>query len=157
MVDIESTGVDIKADTVLEIGILECLFVDGLWRPGRSMSRVLPYSGQPLSEFAKLHMAGLYADCNSTPAGSISDVRDELLAFFAECGKTGYEVILGGWNATSFDIPMLHEKGYLKPPGYATVDGKDQAIGDHHYRYYELGGAVRILGFAMRNIKFLTI
>lgn len=51
-----------------------------------------------------------------------------------------------GWNAAIFDLPFLVEKSILWPPGYETVDGKDNRTGDFHYHVYDLAGASDLFG-----------
>lgn len=155
MVDIESTGVNIKNDSVLEIGVVACRFRNAYWEPlFPNFRAVLPFQGEPASAFAKEHMAALYAECNALDQEGrdylevVRETRVKLLVFFESFGKFKRNVTLGGWNAASFDIPMLHEKGFLIPPGYVTVDGVDQEVGDHNYRYYEIGGAVSVVADA---------
>jgi hypothetical protein len=163
MVDIESTGVDLDRDAVLEIGVLQCVRgPNGYYVPKRTHRQLLPYGGMPESAFAKEHMAALYKECNQkydeidgdpkhmNPDHYAAYIRSRLIAFFGSCGKHGHEVTLGGWNASSFDVPMLHRKRYLDPPGYKTgPDGKDRQTGDHNYRYYEIGGAVSLVQDAL--------
>lgn len=145
MIDIESTGVSFDDDCILEIGILEMDFVDGFWRGGREFQTYLRYLGVPESEFAKKHLVEVYKAANYAPIRRSDEIRNSILNFFKSCGKVGHEVLLCGWNASNFDIPMLHAKGYLNPPGYETgPDGKDTKVGDHHYRIYEIGGAVQL-------------
>ncbi len=145
MLDIESTGVDLVLDVVLEIGIVEMNMVDGFWRPGQEFRQILHTDRQPQSEFAKTHMVELYKKCNAAPFVPTPEVQAAILAFFAGCGKSGHDVLLCGWNAANFDVPMLHAKGFLQPPGYKTdIDGKDWPVGDHHYRIYEMCGALQV-------------
>ncbi len=144
MLDIESTGVSLQRDKVLEIGILEVDFIDCLWKPGAEFRQLIHYPGQPESQFAKEHMAPLYARCNEAPFLATGAVRSRLVGFFAGCGVSGHGVLLMGWNAANFDVPMLHAHGLLVPPGYSTVNGVDSQVGDHHYRIYEMCGAVQL-------------
>jgi DNA polymerase III epsilon subunit-like protein len=150
MVDLEATGVAIGHDRVLEIGVVECVKHDGYWTPGLTYRRALHYSGQPRSQFAREHMAALYAECNVTPEIEPGLVRQDLVEFFKSCGQVGHGVILGGWNASNFDVPMLNAAGYLLAPGYVTdADGVDHQVGDHHYRIYEIGGAISVVEDAL--------
>ena len=149
MLDIESTGVNFKRDSVLQIGLLEMIFdeIEGLWQTGRSFNQFLYYAGEPESEFAKKHMAGIYKECSKTAAEPTSMTRQRMLDFFAESGCTKRDqVVFCGWNVSSFDIQMLHAHGLLKPPGYETdpITGIDRPVGDHSYRYYEMGGAIQL-------------
>lgn len=145
MVDIEATGVDLDRDDILEVAFLECDYVDGFWRPGRTFEGIQSYKGQPVSEFAKKHMSELYSLCNQAEYWASFIWRSRINDFFRQCGVQGQDVYLMGWNASNFDVPMLNRKGWLEPPGYRTKpDGTDQPTGDHHYRIYELGGALSL-------------
>ena len=145
MIDIEATGVDQEKDVILEIGILETRFDGRFWQPGREFHKILHYAGEPESEFAKTHMVELYKRCNDAPHTTIASTREEMLAFFKECGHTGHGVVFMGWNSMNFDVPFLNKVGYLKAPGYETVNGEDIRVGDHHYRQYEMSGVIQFV------------
>jgi DNA polymerase III, epsilon subunit and related 3''-5'' exonucleases len=137
MVDLETTGVNLKTDEILQIAILELRKVRGFWEPGRLYERCLGTSRQPADPFAREHMAELYAKCNQIAAVPVDFVRKEILAFFRECGVEKL-AMMTGQNASGFDLPFLVEGGYLQPSRY---EGKEQ-VGDFHYRVYEMGGAI---------------
>lgn len=137
MVDIESTGVDIKLDQVLQIAFLKLLRVDGFWQPHDWLEFPVQSHREPRSEFAIKHMAETYKRSNAVPYEHEYRIRDRILDFIG----TGRPKVCG-WNASNFDLAMLVEKGYLMPPGYATVDGVDTSTGDFDYRVYEMGGLI---------------
>lgn len=146
MVDIEATGVNIGVDKILEIGLVEMLPTDdGFWRPGKEYQTYVHCNRAPMSQFARENMAAVYLAANNAPKRTADQIRAELVAFFEGCGKVGHEVLLCGWNASNFDVPMLNWADYLIPPGYETVDGKDSQVGDHHYRVYEMCGAIQVM------------
>lgn len=150
MLDIETTGVSLDTDDVLEIGVVEMLPTDDGWAAGREFHQVVHSTRQPTSEFAKKHMPAVYAASNKASPLAFSVIRGLLTIFFAECGKTGHDVLICGWNAANFDVPFLQKKGFLVPPGYLTVDGKDTQVGDHHYRVYEMCGAFQLMADVKR-------
>lgn len=144
MIDIESTGVDLQKDSVLEIGIVEIDFRVGFWRPGRQFHTFVHSPRQPESEFAKNHMAEVYKQANLAPKKTVEEIRQMIISWLRSCGVEGHKVLFTGWNAANFDVSMLNTQGYLKRPGYETVDGKDREVGDHHYRVYEMCGAIQL-------------
>lgn len=146
MLDIETTGIQWDQNELLEVGILEMTFRDGFWEPGRTFNRPQFSDREPESEFAKEHMADLYARCNQTQPTEVSKFRALINKFFQDCGVSGCkEVYLCGWNASNFDVPFLVHHGYLKETGYETgPDGKDIQTGDFHYRIYEIAGAIQL-------------
>lgn len=147
MIDLESTGVDFDRDDILEVAALEVDYVGGYWMPGRALKFRSGTSKRPESEFAKEHMTPLYDACGRLSIRPAEEARELLVNFFRDCGVVrGSETFLMGWNASNFDVPFLHRKGWLKPPRYTQVDGKDVMTGDHHYRIYEIGGAIAFAG-----------
>jgi len=147
MVDIESTGVDIERDEILQVGILEVTWAGRQWEPGRNLEFLIRSERQPESAFAKEHMADLYRRCNEVKPESRSAMRNRILGFFLECGaKNVNETYLMGWNASNFDVPFLVAWQLLRPSRYETQpDGTDKMVGDFHYRIYEIGGAVSLV------------
>lgn len=149
MIDIESTGVDIKKDSVLQIAIVEMNKIgNGTYRSGRFYETVLPYSGEPISKFAKENMAGIYIQANRlfNQRGNIPPevVRGDIKAFLKSCDAEDKPVFCG-WNVSNFDLAMLVQKGFLKAPGYLTINDSDTPVGDFDYRVYEMGGIVHFL------------
>lgn len=152
MIDIESTGVDLWRDEVLEIGIVEMLPTDdGLWAAGREFHTFVHSNRAPITEFARAHMVEVYRKANLTPKRKSDDIRQDIVNFLKDCGRVGHGVFFCGWNASNFDLPMLHQQDLLEAPGYETVDGVDKQVGDHHYRIYEMGGAVQYVS-DMKNM-----
>lgn len=153
MIDIEATGIDHTKEELLSVGILEANFNGTAWMPGQAKEWVVRCDRQPESEFAKEHMAALYAKCNVAPELSTERLRWEVLEFLRGCGTTGVtDTYFMGWNASNFDIPFLIAKGLLVASSYTNEDGKDKQVGDFHYRIYELGGAVSLAQNA-KNIE----
>lgn len=143
MIDIESTGVDFVKDDVLEIGVVEIDFSGGYWVPGRVFHTFLHSIRKPESQFAKERMEAVYRSANASTV-TTEQARHWLLSWLKQCGKVGHDVLFVGWNAANFDVSMLNAKGILKRPGYETIDGKDIQVGDHHYRVYEMCGAIQL-------------
>lgn len=163
MLDIESTGVDKEKDDIIEIGVLEMRKpqAQGKWKPGKSLRMVLHTNKQPESAFAKEHMTALFAEANQREPMSVHNTRHRMLDFFKDCGCVGAKnVLFCGWNAGTFDVQFLVQKGYLVESGY-TPDpgrpGKEIMTGDFHYRIYELSGAISlmsdILGFSPTLVR----
>lgn len=145
MIDIETTGIQPELHDLLQIGVLEVDYDDQYkqWRPGRVLEILQRHTSAPASEFAKAKMAKIYERCAQSPGFNFEQIRFMLLEFFKSCGAvTRNDVKLMGWNASSFDIPFLVEKGCLIAPGYETVDGKDVEVGDFNYRVYEISGSL---------------
>lgn len=156
MIDIETTGIDPEKEDLLQIGVLELDFTNGFWIPGRSIEILQHSRAQPMSEFAKKHMASLYARCNEAPWLSPGTIRLSLISFFESCGITPPGIYMMGWNASNFDLPFLFHHKCLIPSYYAQdASGKDIQMGDTHYRVYEIGGAVSLaqnaLGYEERK------
>lgn len=149
MIDIETTGVDIKRDEILEIGILELKFINGFWIPGKSFQTYVKSDRQPESEFAIKYMSEVYAAANKAETNDPATIRESILAFLNKCCRRGREVHFIGKNAMGFDLPFMHAAGFLKPPGYETINGKDVPVGDHHYRVYEMSGAISVTANAI--------
>lgn len=158
MIDIETTGINAATEELLEIGIVEMKKDErGMYQPNQSFQKILYSSREPVSEFAKKYQVELYRQANLAPRTDPHGVRFEMLRFFRACGaESRKDVNFCGWNASSFDVPFLHIKGFLEAPGYRIgEDGKDYPVGDHDYQYYEMGGAISlvqdILGVADRK------
>lgn len=145
MIDIEATGIQPEKEELLSIGILEATWDGQFWKPGRSKEWIVRCERQPESEFAQREMAALFAKCNAAPEMSSQRLRWEVLQFLRACGTSGpLDTYMMGWNASNFDLPFLAAKGLLDGCHYEMVDGKDQLVGDYHYRVYEIGGAVSL-------------
>ena len=156
MVDIETTGTNLRKDDILQIGILELEFLMGSWRPGKSFEMDLYTNRQPESQFAKEHQAELYERCRKVAFLPACSVRAHLLHFLQTCGVTGPDIYFMGWNAAGFDLPFLAAHAYLEPHRYEQdINGKDVPAGDFHYRIYELQGAIslaeNVLGYNDRK------
>lgn len=148
MIDIETTGVSFEKDEILQLAVLEVDYdaKRRQWVPGRSLEMFFGIDHGPLTDFAKENQAALYAQCQTGPVHTRAAARPELLSFFKSCGAEGRAVFLMGLNAAGFDVQMCHAKGVLVPPGYG-LDGS--LVGDHHYRVYEITGALEFAADAM--------
>lgn len=150
MIDIEATGIDHAKEDLLSIGLLEADWDGKRWLAGASKEWFVHTDREPESQFAKEQMAELYAKCRAAPVLTTERLRWEVLEFLRSHGTTGAtDTYFMGWNASNFDLPFLVAKGILVPSSYATVDGKDQQVGDYHYRVYEMGGAISLA----QNVK----
>lgn len=94
--DIESTGVDVAVDRIVEISFLK-LFPDGK-RESLTM-KINPTIPIPLSS-SLIH--GIY-DKDVVDALTFKDLAKQFSAFLANCD-------LGGYNSNKFDIPILAEE-----------------------------------------------
>ncbi len=142
MLDIETTGIDPKTETVLQIAVIEMNFTkNGLWDKGRTYEFYQHTPQQPETEFAKAHMKEIYARCNKTQETPVAKAREDLLDFFKQCGANSPNVFICGWNVGIFDLPFLAHHGYLVPAKY------DNGVltGDCHYRTYEISGALQLM------------
>jgi hypothetical protein len=143
MLDIETTGVELKSDEILQLALLECNYNGKHWIPGTSLSFFNHTDREPTSEFAKKHMAGLYAFCKTVDSVPVEIRRAQILEFFRSCNATPpQDVFLAGHNGPNFDIPFSVRDGYLERNRYETVDGKDILVGDFHYRVFDLNSAL---------------
>lgn len=131
MLDIETMGLDQKADDVLQIGIVEITKgAKGLYWPGKEYCLTLHTEQEPRTAWIRENHKELIEKCKTEGWKLPPEmVREDILNFFKSCGVEG-PANLVGLNLMSFDLPFLMEKGYLK---------KD----DFHYRIYELAGAFK--------------
>lgn len=163
MVDIETTGtilrphpmnLEEKPSKILQIAFLELLWSQeaNMWQP-KNTYEWLAYHEMPekLNPFQEKFQKGLFERCEkSRQIQDPLEVRKQMLEFFRSCGvKPPLGVVLCGWNASNFDIPFLNRDQFLHAP--YTDNDTDQLIGDHHYRIYELGGAIQ---FAENKLRF---
>lgn len=140
MIDIESTGVDIILDDILEIAIVQMDWVAGYWSPGVHYQTYVHCSKEPESEFAKKHMVEVYRQANRAEKRPARYIRNEIVDFLdIVCHRKGHDVIFCGWNL-QFDLGMLHQNNMLQRPGIVN----DLNVGDHHYRTYEMSGAISL-------------
>lgn len=128
MIDLESMGLDFDQDDIIQIGILEITKdVDGYYHPNKSFMQTLYTDQEPKNDWIKENHKDLLPLCRQTNFQAPIQVRAGILAFMQSCG-VNQSAQLMGLNATSFDIPYMVHKGYLKKE-------------DFHYRIYELRGA----------------
>lgn len=141
MLDIETMGTDFDADDIIQIALLELTQAgDGTYTPGRSYTRTLFTAQKPKNDWIANTHRELLETCRRTPMVRVSAVRNEILEFFSSCGVNEPAMIMG-LNATTFDVPYLVHKGFLKKP---TQDANNKLVGDYHYRIYELKGAYNL-------------
>jgi hypothetical protein len=139
MLDIETTGVDIKTEEVLQIAMLELNFVDGFWQKGKAFNFFQHTDREPTSKFAREHMQELFKRCKEAEHVPAAEVRQKIIQFCEGCGAKSPNIFICGWNAGIFDLPFLSHHGYLMPARYE----EDKLVGDCHYRVYELSGAIQ--------------
>ncbi len=147
MIDIETTGTDLKKDEVLEIALVEIRYKHPYWYPtGRVFHKTLHYSGKPQTAFAKKYMKKLYSRCNSiSPDVNYKTVAKELKSFLHSNEDESPKFFMG-WNASGFDLPFMYEKGLLERSYHAQLeDGSEELRGDVHYRVYEQTGALNMV------------
>jgi oligoribonuclease (3'-5' exoribonuclease) len=129
MIDIETMGLDPRADDVLQIGIVELVKGGDIYRPGKTFQLTLFTEQEPKNEWIRENHKDLLVLCKEKGSFLPPElVREYILRFFRECGVTDKPVLVG-LNLMSLDVPFLVEKGYLKKE-------------DFHYRVNELTGAI---------------
>ncbi|MFT6997177.1 MAG: DNA polymerase-3 subunit epsilon [Cryomorphaceae bacterium] len=100
--DLETTGVNVASDRIVEIAILK-LFPDGRIekRPSEENERFLINPQMPIPlETSLIH--GIY-DEDVKDAPSFADVADKVFKFLFDCD-------LAGFNSNKFDVPILAEE-----------------------------------------------
>lgn len=117
VIDTETTGVDVQEDRVVELGA--AYFLGGTPREVRR-ARINP--GRPIpAEASAIH--GIYdRDVRDKPA--FVEVAPRFLAHVDGSALHGVAPLLSGYNATSFDIPLLNAElrraglsGHIDPGG----------------------------------------
>lgn len=151
MLDIETTGVDIAADDILQIAILEATWNGDYWEAGNRFERFVHSTKKPENAFAKAHMEGIYAIANRQPECDSAVIRADILQFFRRCGETPPDIFMMGKNVGSFDLPFMVAKEFLKPSGYAADSiGQEHRTGDFHYRSYDVTSARAVTANILR-------
>lgn len=132
--DIETTGIDIKNDRIIEICAIK-------YRPDRTKLTLHKYfnpgrESQPMA----LEAHGLTTEFLSK-YNSFEDSAEELFDFFKDSD-------LGGYNCISFDIPLLYEEfarcgKYLSLQGLSIIDSynllnkfETRKLNDIYKRYF---------------------
>lgn len=147
MLDIETTGLDKKHDDVLEIAMLRLEYEGGLFVPNNHHCIILPTQKEP-SEFAKKSPAQLelYEKCHNLDqrVRSLVDQSDPVNAVPEEldfCAATvrghvvaflGPKARIVGINVTTFDLPFLAAKDYLRES-------------DYHYQVFDMTGIIELI------------
>lgn len=116
--DLETTGVDVGRDRIVEIAVVK-LMPDGQVnylpsQPGKE-HRMLFNPGIPIPiESSMVH--GIYdADVKSAP--TFADYAPKLFKFIFDCD-------LGGFNSNKFDVPLLAEE-FLRAGIDFTIEGRN--------------------------------
>lgn len=113
MLDIETTGLDIVRDQVLEIGIVHVVKKDRFWMPKEELCLTI-YSDQvPQTDFARKYQEKLYKKANRSKLKKPGTIREKILEFFKKNSKKDQLPVIMGKNAGGFDIPFLVQNGYL--------------------------------------------
>ena len=90
MLDLETKGVNVETDDILEVGVLEVQWPrkhSMYWVPGKSFNFVIHNKRQPETAFARREMEGLYKLCNETPKSQdIASCRKALIKWFDSFG-----------------------------------------------------------------------
>lgn len=132
--DIETTGIDIKNDRIIEICAIK-------YKPDRTRLTLHKYfnpgrESQPMA----LEAHGLTTEFLSK-YGSFEESAEELFDFFKDSD-------LGGYNCISFDIPLLYEEfarcgKYLSLQGLSIIDSynllnkfETRKLNDIYKRYF---------------------
>ena len=154
MIDIETTGVDKDNDDILEIAIVQikrngC----GFWEltSKENFHRKIYSDKKPETEFAKKYMVALYDECNhlNPERDDVGSVSESLRVWLH--GEENYNreyqepKFFMGWNASNFDLEFCFKKGLLEPSRYELLIGKEELVGDAHYRVYEQTGAIEYI------------
>jgi DNA polymerase-3 subunit epsilon len=95
--DVETTGLDISEDRIIEICAIKI-------NPDKNKERfysLINPEGKEISEGAQEKHQILPSDLEDEP--TFKELADDILAFFKDCD-------LGGYNVGKFDIPMLNEE-----------------------------------------------
>lgn len=130
-VDLETTGVDISKDRIVQIAAIK-LHPDGT-RDMKETRRVNP--GMPIPASASA-VHGIY-DVDVEGAPSFKDVAEAWSAFIAGCD-------IGGFNAKKFDWPLLVKEGLRASVAFDTnVTVIDSMLIFHKYHPRNLAAAYR--------------
>jgi oligoribonuclease (3'-5' exoribonuclease) len=131
MIDIETTGLKKGSDTILQIGILECIKnpTTCLYVPARTFNKLLFFDEVVIDEWILKTHKDLLPLCKTTEYQAPAIVRAEILAFFKQCGLD--KPTMSGLNIGTFDLPFLEAAGYLKPE-------------DYHYRLYDVTTVIKL-------------
>lgn len=156
MIDIETTSVDIFEAEVLQVGILALEPAGDIWRPRATLEISGLTDLKPCRPFDSLHLAHLYTTANNHAAGlsdeqlleQIAERRRSILGFLKDWGARDGDARFIGHRAGQFDLPILHNNGYLVAPGYTTLEGREVKTGDHDYRTIEIAGALDLVAYA---------
>lgn len=127
MLDIETLGIDMDKNDIIQIGILELHKEGPYYKPGKSYQQILNTEQEVTDPWILKNHSELIPLARATEYEAPSITRAKILNFIRNCGVTDQFYIMG-LNATSFDVPFCVKKGIL--------DKKD-----FHYRIYELRGA----------------
>lgn len=135
VLDLETTGTDRFTDDVLQIGMVQVEYSDGLWKPRREFELFLNCQREP-DDWGRQNIPHIYEQSKVAPIYSAEDVRAMIRHFMLEeCeGDKPMYCQLMGWNIAIFDLLFLERLGYLKP--FAKAPDR----GDYSYRVYELQG-----------------
>ena len=112
--DLETTGVNVASDRIVEIAILK-IFPDGRieTRPADENERFLINPQMPIPlETSLIH--GIY-DEDVKDAPSFADVADKIFKFLFDCD-------LAGFNSNKFDVPILAEEFLRCGIDFSIVD-----------------------------------
>ena len=112
--DLETTGVNVASDRIVEIAILK-IFPDGRIekRPADENERFLINPQMPIPlETSLIH--GIY-DEDVKDAPSFADVADKIFKFLFDCD-------LAGFNSNKFDVPILAEEFLRCGIDFSIVD-----------------------------------
>jgi oligoribonuclease (3'-5' exoribonuclease) len=137
MFDIETTGLDIDKEDILQVSYMLLEKKEDLWSPRASSTTWQHTDRQPESDFAKKYQTELYKRANEATPMTAEEVRKEALLTFRIWNLQPKDVVLTGLSIGNFDIPFVRRFNYL------TAE-------DHSHRIYDINS---ILSFAKDKLN----
>lgn len=145
MLDCEMTGLDPKADDLIQVAALKLELVGRVYAVVDQFNIFVHTDKQPDSDFARTHMTEVYKQANestedyTTVAQKFDSWLGDWRGLVSPCG-----------DCVPTDVLFMYTKGIVKLAGY---DGDVPRLGTFHYEFFEMN-SLKLVARAKMGRKF---
>ena len=145
MLDCEMTGLDPRADDVIQLACIKLTLVNGQYVPSEEFNEFVHTDKQPETEFAKTHMMEVYEQANASTM-DYAGLRSKLETFLGD--DVGLLSPCGDCVPT--DVMFLYMKDVIS---LSKFNGDTPVAGTLHYEYFD-ANSIKLVARHKEGYKF---